>query len=65
VGNWRGGSQRAELEGENKRGGGMEVLLYCTGGFGGGGEQCGKVTLSHCTPPPHTLPPWQEGVKEM
>jgi hypothetical protein len=45
VGSWRGRSEGAELEGETKRGGGLEGwrgwrgerLLYRTGGVGGGG----------------------------
>ncbi len=68
VGSWRGRSEGAELEGENKRGGGVEGvegwrgggvegwrggrLLYRIGGVGGGGEQCGNVTL------PHSSHPW-------
>ncbi len=55
-----GGEARGptKSEGENKRGGWMErrvggssavIILYRTGGVG---EQCGKVTLPHCSPPP-------------
>ncbi len=36
------------------------MLLYRTGGMGVG-EQCGKVTLSHCSPNP--LPSSAEGAQ--
>jgi hypothetical protein len=44
VGSRRGRSEGAELEGENKRGGGVEGegLLYRTGGVGGGGGSAVK-----------------------
>ncbi len=34
-----GRSPRAEMEGENKRGGRVVMLLYRTGGVGGGGVE--------------------------
>jgi hypothetical protein len=37
VGSRRGRSEGAELEGENKWGGGVEGLLFRTGGDGRGG----------------------------
>jgi len=53
------GGRGAELEGRIKGVNGWRegrvgrssavMLLYCTGGVG---EQCGKVTLPHCSPPP-------------
>jgi hypothetical protein len=64
VGSQRGRSEGAELEREDKRGGGVEsggvkerrgggVRGYFTAleGLVGVGEQCGNVTLPHSSPP--------------
>jgi hypothetical protein len=47
----RGRSKGAELEGENKRGGGMRGYFTALEGLVGVGEQCGNVTLLHSSPP--------------
>jgi hypothetical protein len=59
VGSRRGRIKGAELEGENKRDGGVEGwrgwrgegLLYALEGLMGVGEQCVNVTLLHSSPP--------------
>jgi hypothetical protein len=54
VGSRRGRSEGAELERENKRGGGGGgVTLSHWRGWGGGG-QCGNVTLPHSSSPSST-----------
>jgi hypothetical protein len=45
VGSRRGRSEGAELEGENKRGGGVEGLKPMCGCDGGVGWLCGKKTF--------------------
>jgi hypothetical protein len=52
MGSRRGRSEGAELEGENKRGGGVRGYFTAQEGLVGVGEQCGNVTL------PHSSPPW-------
>jgi hypothetical protein len=47
----RGRSEGAELEGENKRGGGVRGYFTAPEGLVGVGEQCGNVTLLHSSPP--------------
>ncbi len=45
VGSRRGSREGAELEGENKRGGGVRGYFTAPEGLVGVGEQCGNVTL--------------------
>jgi hypothetical protein len=52
VGSRRGRSKGAEVEGENKRGGGVSGYFTALEGLVGVGEQCGNVTL------PPSLHPW-------
>ncbi len=46
----RGRSEGAELEGENKRGGGVMGYFTTLEGLVGLGEQCDNVTLPHSSP---------------
>ncbi len=52
MGSRRGRSEGAELEWENKRGGGVRAYFTALEGLVGVGEQCGNVSL------PHSSPPW-------